>query len=50
MSEESDKRKIVVLTSGGLDSSTTMLKLANESYEVHPLFIDYDQDGLFMYA
>jgi len=48
MIKEISNKSVVVLTSGGLDSSTTMLRLANEGYRVYPLFINYGQDALFM--
>ena len=35
--------KIVVLTSGGVDSSVMMLLLKKEDHELFPLFIDYGQ-------
>jgi 7-cyano-7-deazaguanine synthase in queuosine biosynthesis len=38
--------RILVLASGGLDSSTTMLKLAIDGDEVYPLFIDYGQKSV----
>jgi len=41
-------KKIVVLASGGLDSSTTALRLASDGYEVYPLFINYGQKSYFM--
>jgi 7-cyano-7-deazaguanine synthase len=41
-------KAIVVLASGGLDSSTTMLRLANDGYKIYPLFINYGQDSAFM--
>jgi len=37
------KRKVVSLVSGGMDSCTTMAKLAIEDWEVYPLYINYGQ-------
>lgn len=48
MIKEISNKSVVVLTSGGLDSSTTMLRLANEGYRVYPLFVNYGQDAYFM--
>lgn len=48
MNQKENKRKIVVLTSGGMDSSTTMLRLANENYMIFPLLIKYDEKVAFM--
>lgn len=45
---EIEKHQVVVLTSGGIDSSTTMLKLAVEGFTVFPLFIKCDLDVAFM--
>ncbi|MFN7050045.1 7-cyano-7-deazaguanine synthase [Proteus mirabilis] len=35
--------KAIVLTSGGLDSTTVVYKLLEKGYEVYPLFFDYGQ-------
>jgi 7-cyano-7-deazaguanine synthase len=38
--------KIIVLSSGGLDSSTLLLKCKNEGHETHPVFVNYGQASL----
>lgn len=43
MDKTKASRKIVVLHSGGIDSSVLLLKLLDEGWDVHPLFIDYGQ-------
>jgi len=37
------KQDCVVLTSGGIDSTTLLYLLASQNYLPHPLFVDYGQ-------
>lgn len=38
-------KKVVVLLSGGVDSTSTVLILKNKGYKVFPLYIDYGQNS-----
>jgi len=40
-----NKFKIVLLFSGGIDSSTLALLLSNEGFDIFPLFVDYGQNA-----
>ncbi|HIN32532.1 MAG TPA: 7-cyano-7-deazaguanine synthase, partial [Nitrospirales bacterium] len=40
---ESDKKKAVVLTSGGLDSTVTVALAMADGYECHCLILNYGQ-------
>lgn len=39
-------KKIVMLCSGGIDSSVCCIYFTNEGYEVYPLFINYGQNSV----
>jgi Predicted PP-loop superfamily ATPase len=39
-------KKIVMLCSGGIDSSVCCIYFKNEGYEVYPLFINYGQNSV----
>lgn len=41
-----ETKKVVLLYSGGVDSTTAGLLLKNAGFEIYPLFIDYGQSSL----
>ena len=43
--ERKSSKKVVVLLSGGVDSSASALALQRKGYEIYPLFIDYGQNA-----
>ena len=44
--ETEDKAKVVLLYSGGYDSTILLLDLLDRGYEVHPMFIRYQQEAV----